>query len=348
MLLVTIVLPTLLLSPDQNAPKPSPYLILPRLELEAVSRPGNRFEIRWRGRAQSATVQVRDSYGHPYGKPITFPAGAGHLEIRNTSGLKRPYFNVSFHRGSLNGVRRTVSTRFVEMDGVPNIRDLGGYATRNGKHVRWGLAYRSSQLGQMSDGDLELMSRELHICTIEDFRGPDEVKANPDRPPVRHLGFPISASSARIDPKGTLGDGYVLMVDRFGRTVFGPFLQQFADKRSLPIDFHCTAGKDRTGIGSFLLLCLLGVPEDQAIAEYTLTNERVDLLMAQLSKLPIVEKMMKANPGNWNKMIAADPAWMQKTLAHINSKYGSVRAYIRTACGVSDATVKKIRANLLE
>ena len=92
------------------------------------------------------------------------------------------------------GMPEHVRRRHVPLEGAANFRDLGGYATEDGRSVKWGQLYRADALGDLSDGDLETLS-ELGIRLVCDFRSPAEVENAPDRLPSANppevLALPI-------------------------------------------------------------------------------------------------------------------------------------------------------------
>jgi protein-tyrosine phosphatase len=121
---------------------------------------------------------------------------------------------------------------------------------------------------------------------------------------------------------------------------------------SLPLLYHCSAGKDRTGVFSALLLLTLGVPEKTALEDYALTNKY--LLNGGQSEA--IKKMSasagdgflsRLSPEQRNVLMAADPAYLESTLREIDTKYGSFDNYRRQALHVSDADLKELRAKLL-
>jgi protein-tyrosine phosphatase len=119
----------------------------------------------------------------------------------------------------------------------------------------------------------------------------------------------------------------------------------------LALLFRCTAGKDRTGVFSALLLLTLGVPEKTVVADYALTNMYILDGMSPAE----TRKMLAANPGldrltpaQRNVLMAADPEYIKSTLRQIDEKYGSFDNYRRTALGVSDKDVALLRSRLLQ
>ena len=169
-----------------------------------------------------------------------------------------------------------------------NLRDLGGYKTQNGKHVKKGYFFRSSRLMDFDQNELEILN-SLHIQKIYDLRSKEEVKDAPD-PTLKgaeyiHLSAAIRADGTEVNfsPAALIAENVYSKEsnDEFTHKVYGNLPFCYAYKKmfediiagNVPILFHCSAGKDRTGIAAILILLALGVDEETAIYDYMLTNE---------------------------------------------------------------------------
>ena len=141
--------------------------------------------------------------------------------------------------------------RFLKLDGVSNVRDIGGYVTVNGKRVRQDLAYRSAQLESITDSAREIALNELHIRTDLDLRGGS---TRPLGNTVQHISVPMQWYEHIFEAD---------MHEHVRKT-----MSTFAYEENYPIIFHCSMGRDRTGTTTFLLLGLLGVEEDTLRHEY--------------------------------------------------------------------------------
>ena len=116
----------------------------------------------------------------------------------------------------------------------------------------------------------------------------------------------------------------------------------------LPAVIHCTAGKDRTGIASALLLAALGVPEDTIIADYSLTNRDYahiyELVKAQMA--PLMRFGLTAD--DLHPLMLANPETLRAALRYLHQHYGDVETYLRERAGVDEATLARLRNTLLE
>lgn len=169
-----------------------------------------------------------------------------------------------------------------------NLRDLGSYQTQDGKHVKKGYFFRSSRLMDFDKEELEILN-SLHIKKIYDLRSKEEVKDAPD-PELKGAEYIHSSAATRADGTEVNFSPATLIAenvyskesnDEFTHKVYGNLPFSYAYKRifedivagNVPILFHCSAGKDRTGIAAILILLALGVDEETAMYDYMLTNE---------------------------------------------------------------------------
>jgi len=248
--------------------------------------------------------------------------------------------------------------RHIVLAGAPNFRDLGGYATAEGRHVRWGLVYRSGELSRLTVADYEKLAT-LNIAVVCDFRRDGERNSAPtvwsgSRPPtILNLPGDQTERGAASGPSArgssfavpALSPLLVASYPTYPKALASSFktvLVQLKTQQGAVL-YHCTAGKDRTGTFSALLLTMLGVPHAMVMEDYLLTNQfvatpaRVDAMVARGAS----REAAIANLG-------VDHAYLESMLAAIDRDYGSFDAYRRDALGVSDADLAALKAKLLE
>lgn len=185
--------------------------------------------------------------------------------------------------------RATSSTsRFVALDAAHNTRDLGGYEGLGGRITKWGPVYRSGDLARLTDRDLDKVAT-MNIATVYDFRSTAERQSRPDRLPRKRAPRKVAIEIVDADAQSLMRrirSGEVVTVDAVEETrretchslaidrriEFGRFLEDLASAPLEPALFHCTSGRDRTGIASALFLLTLGVPEDTVIEDYLLSR----------------------------------------------------------------------------
>jgi protein-tyrosine phosphatase len=239
--------------------------------------------------------------------------------------------------------------RRIALEGAVNFRDLGGYETADGSRTRWRTLFRADGLGDLTADDLEVL-RALGIRTVVDLRSGDELERgrfDVDAHPVAFHHFPIIEKlpdAEEFDRRpGLLGSQYQDMLGDAGDQILA-VLETLAAPDALPAVFHCTAGKDRTGVLSAIVLSLLGVDEPTVVADYALSGEAMLRLRAKLVvKYPDSRTVIE----NINEVFSADPAQMEALLDHLRERYGSFQSYVE-ALGAGPDLVPALRAALLE
>jgi protein-tyrosine phosphatase len=278
----------------------------------------------------------------------------------------RPYFVL---RDEVDGAVVHVAERVVTLERGSNFRDLGGYPGAGGKHVRWGMIYRTAAMPMLTDADYRSVSR-LGIHSIIDLRSVEERRIAPDGMPERtgalYLAhdYPGSEIFSRIG--GTAPAGGQSAVTSFYRTWLVSLAPQYRDifqqllRRDGAVSYHCSAGQDRTGVATALVLSALGVPRDVILADYHLST---------VERRPENE-IPKLQPGQYPGNIVADfyrkaqasgapmkarplytPAGkplLQDTFDEIDARWGSVDAYLDQVLGVDKAKIARLRALYLE
>ena len=246
--------------------------------------------------------------------------------------------------------------RAVTLEGASNFRDLGGYPTQNGQHVKWGHLYRSADISKLTDADLQVLG-ERHIATVCDLRGPDEIKTSPDRVPAGATWYNMPAGSentrsstaALMGSKSTNRDS--MMIAFYGRTdhlkakykpMFDQLLALNDDKALL---FHCTAGKDRTGVGAALILSALGVDRATILKDYAATNVywkgNKEQVVQAMTKQGMDEKTVKS-------MLAANPAYLQSAFDAIDKQYGSMDKFLVQEMELTPEKLAQLRTKYVQ
>ena len=249
------------------------------------------------------------------------------------------------------------SRREIKLQGAINFRDIGGYATKDGRHVKWGKIYRSAELSHLTEADL-IKLRQLSLGYVADFRGPYEVKAAPDKLPATATWISLPAGSEHTGDSNYMktlfqqakGDSGLIP---FYRNIV-PFKDRYAplftvlllaDKDSALL-FHCTAGKDRTGIAAALVLYALGVDEATIVEDYVATNyyrrnenEKAMKGMAQRYKL---------DEATARNLMSAKEAYIQATFDTIKSQYGTIDSYLEKVMALSKEKRALLQQKYLE
>lgn len=240
----------------------------------------------------------------------------------------------------------TQPTRHLPIVGTYNIRDLGGYAADGGQ-TRWRALFRADSLHRIdAEGVATLV--EHGVRTIVDLRQPSELEHQPNplaaHPGVRYHN--VSLFDAVVPPPGSadvLLEMYKLALANRGAAL-NAILTAIAEAQDGAVLFHCTAGKDRTGIVAALLLSVAGVDRDTIGRDYAVTAQ---MIAPMVDELIAGAKARGADVESFRPMLASNPETMAAFLAHLAEVHGGVAAYL-DSIGVDALTQRKLRARLVE
>jgi protein-tyrosine phosphatase len=220
--------------------------------------------------------------------------------------------------------------------------------------------YRSGSVSHFTDIDRAYW-QQLGLHWICDLRSEREVERSPDvmpAPSTEYIRLPMfteKESTAGVrkfllnmnNLQLALMHSYIQMLDDKGH-IFGTIFRRLLQPDGLPGLFHCTAGKDRTGVTAMLLLGVLGVPDDLIVADYTLTNQFHHNLRAQLSANARGLRILRLSQDDLMPVLLAHPDTMRGTIAHLRQKYATYEGYLSTQAGISASDVACLRGLLLE
>ncbi|MCL5998095.1 MAG: tyrosine-protein phosphatase [Chloroflexi bacterium] len=239
--------------------------------------------------------------------------------------------------------------RRLALEGTYNVRDLGGYATRDGRHIRWHTLLRADKLDRIApEAQQQLLDHGLH--TIIDLRFSDEVAAEPNvfaqSSAVSYLHFPlyelIGVGTLPAVPDN-LEELYQLILDHRKEQI-RLILHTLAAPGTLPALLHCTAGKDRTGLMVALVLGAVDVPHETIIEDYALSAQYLHTLFDELR----ATALQAGYDTEWyDRLLLCKPETMRTTLAHLDRRYGGVEAYL-LQIGLEKAELEGLRTALLE
>ena len=240
--------------------------------------------------------------------------------------------------------------RRIELQGAFNFRDLGGHRGRYGTTVVEGRLFRSDGLHRLLPADV-LRLEPLAIGRVFDLRSDAELAKDGigDFARSRHVHVPLVAVTlSPFDPEIDWGrinlqERYVEMLETGGHAIRA-VIEAAAELPCAPLVFHCTGGKDRTGVVAAVVLRTLGVGDDDIVADYACSQEylreflagvRDELLRRGLSQEAIAY------------LTSSPPERMRRTLRELDRRWGSVERYLDWI-GVDEATVDRLRENLLQ
>lgn len=264
----------------------------------------------------------------------------------------------------------------VPLNSIKNARELGGYHTADGRTVRSGLLLRTGNLNAVSDEDVRILSESYSLQHLIDFRMAMEMQGADD--PVidgavyHHLDVidPYAFAAAGMDAAamdfnslnlvqvvemtertGMLNDKMYIgfLTGEYGLRAFSRFfrilLEAAPDRAVL---WHCTSGKDRTGLAAMLLLHALGVDEETAVADYLLTNE------FNAGRIEGTKRTLKAQGFDDSFISKAvlvfdsvSESYLRTAIAYLKAQYGSVMGYIRDGLQLSEEDINSTREKYL-
>ena len=273
-----------------------------------------------------------------------------------------------------------LAQQFLPVKGIVNARDLGGYEVQGGFRVKEGQLLRTAHLADATPSDLNYLEG-LHLGTIVDLRREEEMTGRLDKdvPGAEYVNLPIdatgaiSATATEEEKKTFTGrkkfnvkdvivmaafneKAQIVARDMFSNIFTYPdcqrqiaaFLHLVVERGDKPILFHCSQGKDRTGIASALLLAALGADRETIIADFDATNRvyakdvrkytrKVRFWGGKEKEIAVVKTFIGANTESF-----------VKGLEMIDETYGSLEAYLTGPMGLSEADLKVLRERYLE
>ncbi|MEM6633432.1 MAG: tyrosine-protein phosphatase [Bacteroidota bacterium] len=249
---------------------------------------------------------------------------------------------------SPKGDTSIVSEREIVLNKALNFRDLGGIKTQEGKRVKWGLFFRSGKLDGLNAADQNFL-KQLGISHVVDFRSDGEVEEAPDQlPPEISYQRVIIGLGQTMDRKKLMDSLKTLNPAQSANLLveanklfagassgdYQPFVELIDSGSGLPIVFHCTAGKDRTGFGAALILLALGVDRETIMNDFLMSNYyrvghgnfRMNFTWVVGLKREVIEPLMEVRP-----------EYLQAAFATIDSLYGGTDAFLEEVYGLNDS-----------
>ena len=264
------------------------------------------------------------------------------LTVRGLDPAERTYFELVPYSGTPS---RIVAERRLPLEGTDNFRDLGGYDTADGRSVRWGLLYRSNALADLSRRDLDYLTT-LGIRLVCDFRSETERMRDPDRTPetnppsvanlsISVLGVDPAEMQTRIRTGGISGPE----IEQTMQAAYRSFVLDFTDRyaamferishpEELPTILHCTAGKDRAGFASAMVLLTLGVSKEDVFEDYLRTNSYRADYNNWIKRLVPVYSLFRTRADDMAPLLEARRSYLEASLETIDERYGSIDGYL--------------------
>ncbi len=236
-----------------------------------------------------------------------------------------------------------------------NVRDLGGYATRDGRQIRERALIRSDNLYHLNpQGRAALLA--YGVRTIIDLRSPEEIAERPhpfadgragdSGVLYRNIRFSRDSDDPKVEARfaeaQSLRENYCLALD-YGKQRMADIVSAIADAPEGAIVVHCQAGRDRTGIVSALMLGLAGIPHETIVDDYALS----DTLIGPLNDEYAASLETEAEREHFRQELRMVRHTMQGLLEHLDREYGGSEGYLRAA-GLPDDKIERLKGRLIE
>lgn len=248
----------------------------------------------------------------------------------------------------------------IKLTGAVNVRDLGGYKTTSGLKVKPNLLIRSAKLNQLTKHDQQVLVKQHHLAVDVDLRTPAEMKSAPDvrMKGVRYIADPVvsnaeSKSNDQIAKKNgeqSMIDYYNYFVDsNQGRNAYKKLFHELLTvPKGKAVLWHCSAGKDRAGFGTALVLSALGVDKKTIYKDYLLSNKyrkqtNAATLAALKKKGASAKKLESTHYG-----LIVEKQYLDQSYKDIQKHYGSMMGFLHKGLGLSNSDIQQLRGKYLE
>lgn len=255
----------------------------------------------------------------------------------------------------------------ISMQSLPNTRDLGALVTEDGRHILPRKLLRSGTLYHVSLADQDTLLNEYHLTTVIDFRTYTEREEKPDTvmqgvqyhyiPILDEETVGISQGQSLMDmlmhfdenPEEYMARQYeALIKDQYSVKQYARFLDTLLHQNGGAVLWHCSAGKDRVGVGTALLLCALGVPREIIREDFMKTNLYLDgeleyTIRYLESKMIVDEKVMECV----RLLFRVKEEYLDAVFETIEQDYGSVERFLRRALYLTPKAIDALRNKYL-
>lgn len=272
----------------------------------------------------------------------------------------RPYVLL---RDRSDGKTLRVAERALPLEQGSNFRDLGGYGSADGRHVRWGRIFRSGGTPLLTDADLARIDA-LGLRRMIDLRSSEERALAPTRitgVEYTAIGYSMAAMSGGAISSGGLTDigrvyrGFPAMFAPQSRLIFRSLLQDDG-----AIAYNCAAGQDRTGFVTAVILSALGVPRDVIFQDYHLSTAyrrpqfempKIDTRAQADNPVAMFFAKYQEDPSYATPKPLYTPegkAMLEFAFEEMDARWGSVDGYLAQEIGLTTADLEKLRSLYLE
>lgn len=265
----------------------------------------------------------------------------------------------------------------IELEKAANTRDLGGIKTKFGKTIKCKKLLRSGKLYYATNNDIEKLENEYQLRKIIDFRNNHEMKKTPDpmihdvqyvhipileehyistanskdknihapdidylKHIIEEMNFDVESFSIREYPK--------MLSDTYSRNQFKKFLEELLKETKGAILYHCSAGKDRVGIATLLLLGILGVSKEDIIKDYCETNIYLAKRIENYSKLAIKAGLDAKYINQLPALCGVQESYILSAFDYIESHSSSIEEFVQLQLDFDKSKIEQLRKTYCE
>ncbi|CAG4999993.1 hypothetical protein DYBT9275_02362 [Dyadobacter sp. CECT 9275] len=332
---------------------PAKFYRKPLTEKDYVENRKEDYTLHLNNIPEGSQVFVQTNAGGmaPYTK---FPTSDTLIALRKQ--VSRPYFYV------VSGKDSTVlANRRVDFGKVVNFRDIGGIITRDGKTVRWGKIFRSDNLSRLKNKEFDKFNN-LNISTVYDLRTSHEIKGKEDQLPdqVKYFHTPMVKDNegqiAQLRAKVIAGEiseeqavaqtiGFYKDAVTVNMAAYRDVVHQILDADK-PVLYHCSAGKDRTGMVSAFILSVLNVDRQTIVDEYLMSNYyrrgKTEKMLGKAKLARVIKPRMDLQA--IEVFMNVDESYLNAVFEIVDKQYGGTDLFVRNQLGIDDAARKRIIA----
>lgn len=274
------------------------------------------------------------------------------MTIITNDPIKRYYYTLLFG----DKYRVNIATRNVNIPGIQNFRDLGGYPSYAAKkRTRWGMIYRSAEIDSLECSSRKEL-KNLGIRTLIDLRASSEInRQSPLQKGFNVVHIPLATGDMEDILKGIReekikSDTVYRMVERMNRDLIDKYTKEYRqvfdillDKDNYPVVIHCSSDKGRTGVVSALILAALGVNEDVIMEDYRLSNDYFNIPSASKYAYQLPARSQEAI----TTLFSAREDFLNAAKDEAERRYGDVGTYLQKGIGLTKEEIKRLRSILL-
>jgi protein-tyrosine phosphatase len=254
----------------------------------------------------------------------------------------------------------------IKLDGAANFRDFGGYPTKDGRIVQRRRLFRSDTLNALTASDFERLA-QLGLRVVCDLRSKAEREHYPTKWPEDFVPETLLIdleSDLRSGDASLIGilkadpteNGALALMNEVYRSIphtiqryLPDLFAKLGQEDGTPLVVHCTAGKDRTGVASAVILLALGVNKEDVFHDYLLTNQFKNSTEFESSISQMTERMLgRPLPhAAVRALTAVHESYLDVSISAIEAEYGSFDSYLKSA-GIDASLLGCVKARLLQ